>query len=189
MVSAGRAVRQVSMTAPGPHSSSFGKASDRDRNIHAAEGASDPLMYSTPERLLWAPRQGKIICQLPKLPRFDVIAGLQGEATRTDPHDLNFADISDLVPLWISACEIGDLPELGRLASQSAQRNLALRGGPPLQPLLEIGQRNGAVGIAIAHTGSARALLFTPGAGDKNKAELDIRQIGLKSIRRFTLGD
>ena len=158
------------------------------RHILAAEGASDPLMYPAPERLLWAPRQGRVLRRLPRVPRLEAVAGLQGPATRTDPQDLGFADISDLIPLWCSACENRDLPALGRLAHLSAERNIALRGGPPLAPLLEIGQKHGALGVAIAHTGSARALLFAPGAGDQTGAELAIRQAGLKSVRRFALG-
>ena len=34
-----------------------------------AEGASDPLMFSAPERLLWASRQGRALALLPAIPR------------------------------------------------------------------------------------------------------------------------
>src|SRR3989338_2044615 len=95
---------------------------------HALEGATDPLMFPDPARLLWASRQGRVLAQLPPLPRFDIIGGFFGPPRRTDPADLHFSDISDLVAAWPAAC--ASLPAIAQLASESARRCLALRGPP-----------------------------------------------------------
>ena len=49
----------------------------------AAEGASDPLMLPHAERLLFAPREGRVIATLPRLPPFEVVGGFYGPGQRT----------------------------------------------------------------------------------------------------------
>lgn len=154
----------------------------------AIEGASDPLMFAAPDRILWASRLGIGLQNLPGLPRIHVVAGLEGAATRTDPEDQRFSGISDLVEPWAAACGAGNRAEIGRLATISACRNIALRGGAPLEPLMDIAQKHGAIGVAVAHTGSARSLLFTPGSGDPNGAATDMRLSGMTGLRRFATG-
>lgn len=158
------------------------------KHIVAVEGASDPLMYSSGERLLWASRQGQIVGTLPPLPRLEIVAGLHGAATWTNPEDQSFANISDLIAPWCAACTAGNRQEIGRLTSLSALRNIALRGGEPVQPLLDIGQKNGALGVSIAHTGSVRTLLFAPGSGNREQAAKDMHEIGIRRIIRFFAG-
>ncbi|MGV8950582.1 MAG: propanediol utilization protein [Cypionkella sp.] len=126
----------------------------------AAEGATDPLMFAAPERLLWASRHAQRLADLPALPRFEVIGGFFGSLQRTDPADTRFADISDLIPQWTAAA--GDLPRLADLASQSAVRNLALRGAQT-SSLASLAADLGALGHVIAHTGAARGLIFARG--------------------------
>ena len=128
----------------------------------AVEGASDPLMFPSPERLLWASRRAEVLESLPPLPAFDVLGGFFGPNRRTDPKDTNFPDIADLIAPWAAAAEAGDIGALARLASLSAERSLAMRGHLP-DPTAALAKQTGALGHVIAHTGSARGLLFAPG--------------------------
>ena len=153
----------------------------------ATEGASDPLMFDAPARLLWASREGRILARLPAPPAFDVIGGFAGAPQRTRADDGRFPDIADLVAPWAEAAERGDRATLARLVSTSADRSLSLRGGviPPFAALM---QATGALGHAIAHTGSARALLFAPGTIPPGTADL-LRQAGFRRIVRFRTGE
>lgn len=151
---------------------------------HALEGATDPLMFPDPARLLWASRQGRVLAQLPTLPRFDIIGGFFGPPRRTDPKDLHFSDISDLVAAWPAAC--ASLPAMALLASESARRCLALRG-PADDPTPELAARLGALGWTMAHTGSARGLIFAAGTVP-DAALSDLRAAGFSTITRFGLG-
>lgn len=151
---------------------------------HAVEGATDPLMFPDPARILWASREGRVLGRMPPLPRFDIIGGFWGPPRPTDPDDLHFSDISDLVAAWPAAC--GNLPELARLASESARRCLALRG-PADDPTPALAARLGALGFTMAHTGSARGLIFAAGSVPE-EAQADLRAAGFSTITRFGLG-
>ena len=135
---------------------------DLARACVAVEGASDPLMFPAPERLLWASRQAAVLASLPDLPPFELCGGFFGPNRRTDPADMNFPDISDLIAPWVAAAKAQDLVTIARLASLSANRSLALRGLLP-DPTAALAKQTGALGYVIAHTGSARGLLFAPG--------------------------
>lgn len=147
-----------------------------------AEGASDPLLFAHPERLLWASRRGAVLADLPSLPKFEVLGGFFGPGLRTDPRDANFPDISDLVEAWPGA----DLARMAHLASLSAKRTLALRG-PKGDPTEELAHRHSALGFSIAHTGAARALIFAPGTVPQ-AAAADLREAGFSRITRFRCG-
>ena len=153
----------------------------------ASEGASDPLMFDAPARLLWASREGRVLVRLPAPPAFDVIGGFAGAPQRTRADDCRFPDIADLIPRWAEAAAIGDRAALARLSSASADRSLTLRGGviPPFGALV---RATGALGHAIAHTGSARALLFAPGTIPPDAVGL-LREAGLRRIVRFRTGE
>lgn len=127
-----------------------------------SEGATDPLMFDHPAQYLWASREGVILNHLPPLPPFEIIGGFSGRLRRTDPQDLNFPDISDLMPRWILAAQSQNLSEIAKLATISAQRTLALRG-PSDDPIWILAERLGALGVVIAHTGTARGLIFARG--------------------------
>ena len=116
-----------------------------------------------------------------------MIGGFAGAPQRTRADDRRFPDIADLVTLWAEAAERGDRAALARLASTSADRSLTLRGGiiPPFGALV---QATGALGHAIAHTGSARALLFAPETIPPGTADL-LRQAGFRRIVRFRTGE
>ena len=163
------------------------KDPDRERDICLRlEGATDPLMHTDPASLLWASRTGEIVQHLPAPPVFDVLGGYLGAPERTDPADTRFADISDLIPRWTAACQAGDTAQTAALATESARRNAAHRGAEPLDTLLDIARSTGALGLASAHTGSARALLFDPGAGDVPVANKALAALGATNLIRFS---
>ncbi|WP_417626350.1 propanediol utilization protein [Pararhodobacter aggregans] len=148
-----------------------------------AEGASDPLMLPRPERLLFAPREGRVIEALPPLPRFEVLGGFLGEGQRTRAEDQDFPDIADLVARW----RLGpDLPTMAALAAESAARTLAQRG-PAGDPTAALADTLGAAGWMIAHTGSARGLIFAQGQVPPG-AEDSLRAAGFTQVLRFTGG-
>lgn len=161
-------------------------ADDLARACVAVEGASDPLMFPAPERLLWASRRAEIIAHLPPLPGLDVIGGFFGPNQRTDPADQAFPDISDLIEPWRAAATARDLATLGQLASLSADRCLAHRSPLP-DPTAGLGRRLGALGHVIAHTGSARGLLFAPGTIPPD-APAALAAAGFRRIVTFSAG-
>lgn len=162
-------------------------ASSRDQIIRAclrSEGASDPLMFGRPDRILWASREGRVLSELPALPPMTILGGFWGPPRPTDPRDQSFPDIGDLVAAWPGAC--GDLGAMARLATASAQRCLELRG-PAQDPTVALAARLGAAGWLIAHTGSARGLIFARGAVPDAAAE-PLRAAGFTAITRFDCG-
>ena len=161
-------------------------AADLARACVAVEGASDPLMFPAPERLVWASRRAEVLDSLPALPAFDVLGGFFGPNRRTDPADRYFPDISDLIAPWIRAAAAADLPALARLASTSADRSLALRGPRP-DPTAHLARQTGALGHVIAHTGSARGLLFAQGTIPPGAPALLAAQ-GFRRIVTFRAG-
>ncbi|MBS0565381.1 MAG: propanediol utilization protein [Proteobacteria bacterium] len=152
----------------------------------AVEGASDPLMFAAPERLLWASRRATVLDRLPPLPRLAVIGGFFGPNRRTDPADEDFPDIADLVEPWRQAAAAGDLAGLAALASTSARRTLDRRG-PASDPTEAIARATGALGHVIAHTGSARGLLFPEGSIPPS-ALLALAGAGFRRIVSFAVG-
>ncbi|MFQ8432359.1 propanediol utilization protein [Amaricoccus sp. W119] len=151
----------------------------------ASEGASDPLMYPEPARLLWGSRAGRVLATLPPPPPLEVIGGFFGPARRTDPRDHDFPDIADLAEAWPRA--VSDARAAARLASESARRVLGHRHKGLADPTEALADRLGALGFAIAHTGSARALLFRPGEVPA-AATAALRKAGFQQVTRFRAG-
>ncbi len=152
----------------------------------ALEGATDPLMHAAPASLLWQSRRGRIAARLPEPPAFEVVGGFTPAPQRTDPADEAFADIADLAGAWAPAAAARDRAALASLATESARRNTRLRGGE-LAPLAALAAALGALGLAVAHTGSARALLFAPGAAPPG-SEAALRGLDLGGVLRFSSG-
>jgi hypothetical protein len=148
-----------------------------------AEGASDPLMFPGAERLLFAPREGRVLAPLPALPRFAVLGGFHGPEVRTDPGDMAFPDIDDLVEAWRQA---ETLAAFAMLTSESARRTLSLRG-PAGDPTEALCRDLGALGWVIAHTGNARGFLFPPGAVPPD-GPARLRAAGFKQVLSFEAG-
>lgn len=152
----------------------------------AVEGASDPLMLPLPSQTLWASRQGEVLASMPSPPAMEIIGGFYGPPRRTDPRDMDFPDIADLIPQWQAACARGDLPRVAALASLSANRTLAQRGAQS-DPTLSLATGLGALGHVIAHTGAARGLIFAPGAVPADAGH-KLQQAGLRGIVQFRAG-
>ncbi len=150
------------------------------------EGATDPLMFSHPEKMLWASRRAELIRWLPALPKFEVIGGFYGPLCRTNPQDQNFADVSDLVTEWVDAAQKQDLATIAKLATSSAKRNLALRGETN-DPTLTILKKINALGVVIAHTGSARGFIFAPNTTPLS-AKSHLESAGFSTIVQFKAG-
>lgn len=149
----------AALTAVARHAGYNGPPAQLARACAQVEGASDPLMFPHPERVLFAPRAGEVLADLPPLPTLEIVGGFFGPVQRTDPADLHFPDISDLIAAWPHIRRAADI---AKLATRSARRSLALRG-PEHDPTATIAQELGALGWMIAHTGNARGLIFAPG--------------------------
>ncbi|WP_146592111.1 hypothetical protein [Puniceibacterium confluentis] len=152
----------------------------------AVEGASDPLMLPQPDSVLWASRQGVVLDHLPPPPCCDILGGYLGAPVPTVAADQRFADISDLVAAWREASGAGDLARLAALASEAACRTTGLRGPVP-DPVPDLARTLGALGHARAHTGSARALIFAPGAVPAGAGAV-LEQAGLTGVFSFRTG-
>jgi uncharacterized protein involved in propanediol utilization len=148
----------------------------------AVEGASDPIMFDQAHRRLWASRLGKTVTNLPDLPNFEVIGGFYGAPERTRADDNNFPDISDLVAQWPGA----NVEKMAYLATTSARRTLALRGFTD-DPTDRLAKELGGLGWIIAHTGSARGVLFAK-HGTPPHARGVLIAAGFRNIVTFKVG-
>jgi uncharacterized protein involved in propanediol utilization len=143
-------------------------------------------MFNRPEQLLWGSRIGKRLAQLPRLPRFEVIGGFYGPPCRTDAEDSDFPDITALIPQWIVAAQARDLASLAALATHSAKCTLEMRK-PQSDPTASLARQLGALGYVIAHTGSARGLIF-PTDKVPAQARAVLQDAGLCGIVQFFVG-
>lgn len=150
----------------------------------AHEGASDPLAFPHPARLLWASREGRVLKKMPALPPHDIVGGYFGASRPTNPEDLDFPDVSDLAQDWEGA---RSLRVFGELACESARRCLRRRG-PADDPTEHLARSLGAVGFVIAHTGSARGLIFPKGEVPPDAASA-LKTAGFAGILRFGSDD
>lgn len=161
-----------------------GTPHDLARACVAFEGASDPLAFDAPSRLLWASRLGVQLAELPALPRYEILGGFLGGPTWTDPQDQAFPDIADLIAPWMQARNLRDV---AMLASESAARCQAMRG-PAGDPTPGLARDLGALGWLRAHTGAARGLIFAPGTVPRGAHDA-LRAAGLRALVRFRGGE
>ncbi|MFN7223039.1 MAG: propanediol utilization protein [Paracoccaceae bacterium] len=161
-----------------------GEPSVLARACIAVEGASDPLMFARPDRLLWASRQGRILAHLPAVPRAHLVAGFWGPPLLTRATDQGYDDIADLVAGWKRARSLSDS---AALASESAARCLGRRG-PADDPTPQLARSLGALGWAMSHSGAARALIFAPGHLPPQGIEA-VREAGLRGVRLLATGN
>jgi uncharacterized protein involved in propanediol utilization len=149
----------------------------------AIEGATDPLMWQAPDRLLWASREARILRWMTAPPRCEILGGYWGPPMRTDPADTVFADISDLVETWADAVAKGDLVRAARVATLSSAR--CQRG--TADPMADLARDLGALGHLRAHTGSARGLVFAPGSLPPH-GRTALAEAGLTGVLSFQAG-
>ncbi|MDD9728413.1 propanediol utilization protein [Mameliella sp. AT18] len=147
------------------------------------EGASDPLMWPGCDGLLWASRRAEVLDALGPVPHCEILGGFLGAPERTDPNDMRFPDVADLVADWPGSGLAGK----AALASESARRCTALRG-PADDPTESLARDLGALGHARAHTGPARALIYAPGTLP-DEAEAQMRAAGYAGVFRFMTGE
>ena len=148
------------------------------------ERASDPIMYKSPERLLWAPREGKIIEKLPRLPKISCVGGLFGLPLKTNPLDNNFPIIKDLVDKW-KRTNMTD-KNFAEICAESSERTISIRKLSN-DPIRKIAKEIGALGFSIAHTGNVRNFIF-PYESIPSIAEKTLASYGFKNVHRFSLG-
>lgn len=147
------------------------------------EGASDPLMLAMPDTVIWASRRAQVVADALRPPTADILGGFSGPAVMTNPTDMDFPDIEDLVAEWRNG---PDLAQAARLASLSAERTTALRG-PASDPMPDLARALGALGWVRAHTGAARGLIFAPGTVPHHGRDA-LREAGLTHVFCFTTG-
>lgn len=150
----------------------------------SVEGACDPLMLDAPDRHLWLSRQARALRILPPPPACFILGGFWGKAEQTDAADAHFSDVSDLAAQWDKACHAGDLSAAAHIASTSAERCSALRGGQ--SPIEALAKDLGALGHCRAHTGSARGLIFA--AAPPAKARDAMAEAGFQTPFLFQTG-
>ena len=148
------------------------------------ERALDPIMYKSPERLLWAPREGKIVEKLPRLPEISCIGGLFGSPLKTNPLDNNFPIIKDLVDKWKQK-NMTD-KNFAEICAESSERTIRIKKLHD-DPTRQIAKEIGALGFSIAHTGNARNFIF-PNESIPSNAEKILSSYGFKNVHRFSLG-
>ncbi|MBK0397656.1 propanediol utilization protein [Limibaculum sp. M0105] len=150
----------------------------------AAEGAVDPLMHEC--TTLFASRQGRVLRRLPPLPGLAVAGGFAGAARITDPADKDFPPMGDVFEAIEAALSDGDLRALGVAATRSAAANQTRNPNPAWEAVQEISRDVGALGVCVAHTGSAIALLLDPG-NDPTVLLPRLSDAGLQHIIGWTL--
>lgn len=146
-----------------------------------AEGASDPLMFDQPQRLLWAPRVGRTLGLLPPPPRARLLAGFWGPPRATDGADQDYDDVSDLIADWRADATLG---RAAALACESARRCVARRG-PSDDPTDRLARDLGALGWTMSHSGAARALVLASGDIPRH-AEARLREAGYRGVHLLT---
>ncbi|MGY6705164.1 propanediol utilization protein [Roseinatronobacter sp.] len=149
----------------------------------ATEGASDPLMFSEADSLLWGSRDGIIHARVHAPPPHEVLGAFWGGPRPTDARDHDFPDIADLAQDWQMARRLSDF---AGLAAESARRCLARRG-PETDPTDSIAASLGALGWNMAHTGAARGFIFKPGTVPPD-APAVLRNAGYHGLLRFKGG-
>ena len=152
----------------------------------ALEGAVDPLMLPEPGSILWASRQGRRLGVIARPPRLLVVGGHDGPGRRTDPAESDFEDVSDLVEKAACAAAAGDAAAFAAVATLSAERRQARAPKPSFAALKALGRETGALGVVVAHTGSAAGLLFAPEKVEAaRRAEAALVELGLARTVRF----
>ena len=137
----------------------------------AAETAADPLMFET-SALLFAQREGRVIERFARpLPPMEIL-GIRDPANGTGQDTLEGAprcydkrelrEFEALRAGLATAIAHDDAAAIGAIATQSARLNQRFLYKPNLDRLAALGQAHGALGIQVAHSGTAMGLIFHP---------------------------
>lgn len=155
-----------------------------------AERACDSTLFLRPA-VLFAHRDGSVIETFTKsLPPIDCISvdtapdqtvdTLAIEPAHYDSFEIEaFRALRNLMRKAINE---SDLRLLGRIATESTMINERFLPKPRLQNIMAIGDRHGAVGVQVAHSGTVVGLMFDPAndrtAENMNLATSDLRTSG-----------
>lgn len=135
-----------------------------------AEEACDPLMLDGRPRL-FAHRQGRVLEALgPALPSAVVVGCTTGGGRVVDTLALPAADYTDrdvsaferLRLMLRRAVAAGDVALLGRVCTESAERNQRRLVKDELGVLVHVARGLGAAGVQVAHSGNVAGVLFDP---------------------------
>lgn len=153
-------------------------------HLLAVEGAVDPLAFTANPPRIWASRRAETMAILPEFPMLVAVGGFDGPGQQTNPADLNFPDMAEAFALLHHPS-----PEnIGRAASLSALANQQRNPRPNWAAAQALAAETGALGIAVAHTGAALSLLFTPDAPGIPRAQAGLAALGLIHVMRFAFG-
>jgi uncharacterized protein involved in propanediol utilization len=155
-----------------------------------AECAADSIMIDD-RVVLFAHRDGVVLETLGhRLPPMLVVGCDTAPGTQVDTLGLPPAEYDDrevgvfgvLRGALRRAVGTGDLALLARVATASARVNQRFLAKPALEELLALGQRHGALGVQVAHSGTVAGLIFPPalpGPAADCAAELERRGFAL----------
>ncbi|ESX00602.1 kinase [Mesorhizobium sp. LSJC268A00] len=153
----------------------------------SAETACDPTLFSQ-QAVLFAHREGIPIESFRfSLPPIDVISldptggqtvdTLTLEPARYSPLEIEmFRPLRSLLRQAITASDLG---LLGRVATASARINQRFLRKPRLLDIEVIGDRHGAVGIQVAHTGTVVGVMFDP-ANERTSENINLAMDDLR---------
>ena len=153
-----------------------------------AECASDPVMVDD-RVVLFAHRDGVVLETIGhRLPPLLVVGvdtqpGRQVDTLGLPPAEYDDREVGIFGVLRSGlrrAVATADVALLGRVATASARINQRFLPKPELEDLLELGQRHGAAGIQVAHSGTVAGLLFAADRSAGARACADaVRSFGL----------
>lgn len=166
------------------------------RLVVKAEVASDNFMFQ--DAVLFAHRDGIILERFaPSLPRIEVIG--VDTAEKSYVHTLEYPpavysrqqlqSFRILTGALRYALRQRDVRLLGRVATASATINEHFLPKPLFKDVVAIGRDVGAVGVAVAHSGTVLSVLFDPQDRQLERGIHQLRQhlcdLGISKIMRF----
>lgn len=149
-----------------------------------AEPAVDPLMHDAP--VFFASREGRALAEMPPAPKLLAVGGFDGPGRETALAVPSCLDVTELAARLATAFASRDLAEIGRVATLSAEADQAQNPKPHWAEIGVLAKETGALGVAVSHSGSAVALLFSPDVPDAaTRAAWDLVEIGVVTPRLF----
>ncbi|MDD5037585.1 MAG: hypothetical protein PHE55_22890 [Methylococcaceae bacterium] len=154
----------------------------------STESASDALMFED-AAVLFAQRQGIVVerfhTRLPAMEILSIRDEANGDGVDTlayPPPVYDWQEIGEfryLIDRLRQGILDGDAEAIGHVATASARINQRFLNKPHLEEIEAIGRRYGALGIQVAHSGTAMGLLFRQGDSEamrKTQAHLSLRK-------------
>lgn len=166
-----------------------------------SECASDSIMFSSYDAVLFAHREGRVVEVFPgSLPRMQVLGfntDPDGDGVDTLGHPrarYDGAEIEQFRCIWAMlryACRGGDVEVLARAATLSAHIDQRFLPKPHFDRMLHLQKSVGALGIHVSHSGTVAGFIFAPGDGSREAAQIaqaELARWGFGPFWRFTAG-